>query len=175
MKKSLIFFATVILLANIFSTAKAEGDKPWRIWREFVVGEGGNVPSRGTFGTGLEYAFFHDDYNHDVTVSAELIEDTTSYGASKMLLPILANYRWFTGPRQFQGMYFSAGLGEAIPFGADHGSGSFAWQGGVGYIFSDKVGLELRYLGRRSQTVVTSGTAYTLNNSYLTGMLDFSF
>lgn len=175
MKKIIAGIFGLIFLSALFSPAFADEDKKIRLWKEYVSGSGGSVVNQGSFGSGIEYAFFHDDYNHDVTVTAELFDDGTTYNASKLVMPVMANYRWFVGPKAFQGVYLSGGIGEMIPFGYDHGGGAFAWQGGIGYAASQKFAFELRYLGRRAQTVNNLGNNYTLSNTFLSAMISYTF
>ncbi len=144
-------------------------DPKFRHWDEYLVGTGGSVGALWNFGSGGEISLFRDDYNHEVTLSADLFDDRTSFSGKKLLAPILANYRWYVGPDPFRGAFINLGLGDAIPFGRDHGSGSLAWEAGFGYKVSKKITLELRYIGRQSQQVTNGINTFTTNNSFIGG------
>jgi len=146
-----------------------------RSWDGFMVGSGGTVGTSHGLSSGGELSVFRDDYNHEITLSADLLDDLTSYAGKKLLVPVLANYRWYVGPDPFKGIFFTAGLGEAIPFGLDHGSGSLAWGGAIGYAPSKRISMELRYIGRRRQQVTNGTATLTTDNTFYGAMVSIKF
>lgn len=171
----LIVLMFLFFSAAAFAQEKKPNAKAFRTWKEYMLGTGGSVGSLWTFGSGAEYAFFRDDYNHEVSVSLDLLNDRTTYQGQKLLAPVLVNYSWYGGPDPQQGFFVSAGAGLAIPLGLDHGNGSFGWQGSLGYVFSKRFTFGLRYIGRQAQTFRNAGTSFSVNNNFFGGTVSISF
>jgi len=170
---AVLFLLLGFAMTRAFASGSDEGlGGKIAIWHEYMVGTGGSVPQLWTFGDGGEYAFFRDDYGHEVSVSIDLFNDRTSYTGQKLLMPVLFNYRWYVSEHK-KGLFFDAGIGEAIPFGLDHGSGSFAWQGSAGYFVSKNFIIRLRYIGRRNQTVTANGSSFTTNGAFIGATADY--
>lgn len=159
------FFMVFCLSSPLFAQDKEKSK--WRGWQEYMVGTGGTVGKLWNFGSGTEYSVFRDDTNDEVTISFEFLVDRTAYSSQKLLMPLLANYRWYLGPKHLEGIFITAGLGDAIPFGRDHGSGSIAWAGSIGTQVMEKYTIEFRYIGRRSQQVTNGISTFTTNNSFI--------